>query len=97
VEVVIPKAITSPNGATATAGSHFSFPVTTSGSPVPKITEKGTLPKKLTFTDLGNATATISGKPKTTGVYHLTLKATFGTGSSKYVVTQAFTLTVGSG
>lgn len=97
VELVIPKAITSPNSATTTAGSHFSFPVTTSGSPMPKITEKGALPKRLTFTDNADGTATISGKTKMTGVYHLTITATFGKSTNKYVVSQAFTLTVDSG
>ena len=30
-------------------------------------------------------------------VTHLTIKATFGSGTTKYVVSQAFTLTVDSG
>lgn len=77
-----------------TVGKHFSFTFTTFGRPVPKITEKGTLPNHLTFTNNGNGTATISGKPKTSGTYHLTIKATFGSGASKLVVKQAFTLTV---
>jgi hypothetical protein len=93
----ISRAIISPNSANATVGSLFSFTVSTSGTPVPTISEKGTLPKKLTFTDNGDGTATISGKPKTPGVYHLTITATFGKGSNKYVVSQAFTLTVNSG
>ena len=41
-----------------------------------------------------NATATISGNPEDGGTYRLTIKTTFGSGSSKYVVSQAFTLTV---
>jgi predicted outer membrane repeat protein len=94
VELVFPKAIISPNSATATAGSDFSFTVTTSGSPVPSITEKGKLPKGLKFTNNGNGTATISGTPRKKGVKHLTITATFGSGTSRYVVSQAFTLTV---
>ncbi|MGO9342700.1 MAG: choice-of-anchor Q domain-containing protein, partial [Acidimicrobiales bacterium] len=81
----------------ATVDKHFSFTFITFGTPVPTITEKGALPQKLTFTDNGDGTATISGKPKTSGTYHLTIKATFGTGPTKYVVKQAFTLTVDSG
>jgi hypothetical protein len=97
VQLVLYPAISSPNSATATLGSPFSFTVTTTGNPVPTISEKGALPKKLTFTDNGNGTATISGKPKTAGTYHLTIKATFGSGTSKDTVTQSFTLTVDSG
>jgi hypothetical protein len=97
VELVIPQAITSPNNANATVGSPFSFTVDTSGSPVPTIPEKGTLPRRLSFTSNGNGTATISGTPRTVGVFHLKIKATFGTGSTKYVVIQAFALTIASG
>jgi predicted outer membrane repeat protein len=97
VELVVPRDFISPNNATATVGSTFSFAVTTTGNPVPTITEKGALPKKLTFTNNDNGTATISGKPKTMGVYHLTITATFWKGTNKYVVSQAFTLTVDSG
>jgi hypothetical protein len=97
VELVIPQAITSANNATATAGSPLSFTVTTQGNPVPTIVVKGTLPKHLTLTNDGNGTATISGTPKKAGVAHLTIKAVFGSDSNKYVVSQAFTLTVDSG
>jgi hypothetical protein len=97
VELVVPRDITSTNNATATAGSPFSFTVDTSGNPVPVITEIGALPKHLTFTDNHNGTATLSGTPKTAGVTRLTIKATFGKGTTKYVVRQAFTLTVDSG
>ena len=70
--------------------------VTDEPEPAQTSTEKSSVPKHLTFTDNGDGTATISGKPKTAGTYHLTIKATFGTGANKYVVTQAFTLTVDS-
>ena len=96
VEVAIPQAITTPNNAIAYAHSSFSFTIETSGSPIPVITEKGALPKKLTFVDLRHGAAIIFGKPKTAGIYNLTIKATFGSGSSKYVVVQKFTLTVDS-
>jgi len=94
VELGIPQTITSADIAATTVGSPFSFTVTTTGSPVPSITEKGKLPKGLTFTDNGNGTATISGTPKKKGVKHLTITATFGSGASKYVATQSFTLNV---
>jgi Putative Ig domain len=88
-------AITSADHATATVGSSFSFEVTTSGTPTPKLKKKGALPKGLTFTDNGNGTGTISGTAayKTGKVYSLTIEATFGTGKTKQVITQAFTLT----
>jgi hypothetical protein len=44
-----PPAITSANAASATTGSAFSFQVTASGFPIPKITESGRLPKGVTF------------------------------------------------
>jgi hypothetical protein len=94
VQLVIPQAITSPDSATATAGSSFSFTVTTSGLPVPVITEKGKLPHHVAFANNANGTATFSGTPTNKGVHHLTIKATFGAGMTKYVVTQAFTLTI---
>ena len=85
--------LTSPNGATATAGQPFSFGVTTTGSPTPKLSETGKLPKKLAFTDNGDGTATISGKAKKAGTSQLLIQAKFG----KYVVLQVFTLTVTAG
>jgi hypothetical protein len=88
------QAITSSDTGTATVGSHYSFTVTTSGSPVPSINEKGALPKRLKFSDDGNGTATISGTPTKAGAYPLTITATFGKGKTKNVVVQAFTLTV---
>jgi len=94
VELIMPRDIISPNSVTATARSSFSFNVTTTGYPVPSMTEKGKLPKGMAFVDNGNGTATISGTPKKKGVHHLTITATFGSGTSKYVVSQAFTLTV---
>jgi hypothetical protein len=36
------------------------------------------VPKHLTFTHNGDGTVTIFGKPKTTGVYRPTIKATSG-------------------
>ena len=89
-----PPAITSPDAASATVGTAFSFSVTTTGAPAPSIVEKGKLPVGLAFTDHGNGTATFTGTPKKRSLKHLTIVATFGTGTDEYVVTQAFTLTV---
>jgi predicted outer membrane repeat protein len=99
VELVSPqaKAITSVNSATATVGSLFSFTVTTAGSPTPSLTEKGKLPKHLSFASSGSGTASIAGIPNKAGVYYFSIRAKFGTGTTQYTVIQAFTLTVGSG
>jgi hypothetical protein len=91
---VVPRAIVSPNTAGAIAGRRVSFTVTTIGTPVPSLTVKGDLPPRLGFTDNGDGTATLSGTPTTAGVSHLVLRARFGRGTVRYVVTQAFALTV---
>ena len=88
------QAITSSADATAVVGTPFSFPVTTSGAPVPHVTERGTLPKSLSFTAKDNGTAVISGVPTKAGGYRLTIIATFGKAKTKTIVTQAFTLTI---
>jgi hypothetical protein len=91
------KGFSSPKTFTTTAGSFCAFTVATYGTPVPSITEKGKLPKGLTFTNNGNSTATIYGTPLKKGVKHLTVTATFGSGASKYKVSQTLTLTVDAG
>lgn len=88
------QAITSADAATATVGSDFSFTVTTSGSPSPRLTKHGRLPKGVNFTRNGNGTATLWGVPVKTGSYPITIIASFGKGRVKRVVTQAFLLTV---
>ncbi len=93
-EPVATRAITSPNSAVATAGSPFSFTVTTTGLPLPRLTTKGAPPRDLTMVDNDDGTATISGTPRRTGVYRTTIKARFAKHTDKYVGTQAFTLTV---
>ena len=55
--------ITSKASATFAAGDPGTFTVTTSGFPAPALTDSGTLPAGVTFTDNGNGTATISGTP----------------------------------
>ena len=84
--------ITSASSTTFTVGAAGTFSVTTSGTPTPSITETGTLPSGVTFTDNGNGTGTLAGTPATgTGkTYSITFKATSTVGSN----TQNFTLTV---
>jgi uncharacterized repeat protein (TIGR01451 family) len=91
--VVTTDAITSPARVTDDAGSPLSFSVTTTGGPVPSITETGKLPKHVTFVDNGDGTATISGTPKRSRprTFHLTVRATFGT---SWVSTQKLTLRI---
>jgi hypothetical protein len=94
VEWVVPRAITSPNLIEVTTGIPFSFTVTTTGTPVPLLTEKGDRPKHFLFADNADGTATLFGTPRRTGVYHVSLRATFARGALRYVVIQAVTLTV---
>ena len=50
----------SADSVTEAAGVPFSFTVSTYGYPAPVLTEKGHLPKDITFTDNGDGTATIA-------------------------------------
>ena len=87
---------TSPAAATATAGKAFTFTATTVGSPTTtyttNVTHTGTLPAGLSFSNLGNGTATISGTPAAYSgtTYPITLTAKNSAGT----VTQTFVLTV---
>jgi cyclophilin family peptidyl-prolyl cis-trans isomerase len=83
----------SANSATFGVGTAGSFSITTTGSPNATISESGTLPSGVTFTNNGNGTATLAGTPAagTANTYALTFTANNG-GSP---VTQSFTLTVG--
>jgi Putative Ig domain len=77
-----------------------SVTITTTGAPAPAITETGTVPG-LTFTDLGNGTATLSGTPTTAGTTTLNVTAANGitpnaTGTMTVVVGQAPTFTGGA-
>ena len=75
------------------AGSAFSFTVQTTGLPDPSLTESGTLPTGVTFTDNGDGTATLAGTPGagTGGSYPITLTAANQVDSP---ATQSFTLVV---
>src|SRR5271157_4252693 len=86
-------AITSANNAAFTVGQAGSFTITTTGYPTAAITETGSLPTGVTFTDNANGTATLAGTPQegTAGTYSLTLTAANGISPN---ATQSFTLTV---
>jgi uncharacterized repeat protein (TIGR01451 family) len=86
--------ITSANNTTFTLGTAGSFTVTASGFPIPSLSEAGSLPSGITFTDNGNGTATLAGTPAsgTSGSYSLTLTALNSVGSDS----QILTLTVAS-
>jgi hypothetical protein len=86
-------AFTSANNTAFTVGAAGTFSVTTTGFPTPALTETGTLPTGVTFTDNGNGTATLAGTPAagTAGTYSITFNASNGVGSNG---TQTFTLTI---
>jgi len=84
-------AITSANHAAFTLGAASSFTVTTTGFPVPtSITELGSLPAGVTFTNNGNGTATLAGTPTTGGTFNIGFTASNGVSPN---ATQSFTLT----
>lgn len=80
--------ISSVNTATFTVGSPGTFTLTTTGFPVPAITEVGALPSGLSFVDLGNGTATVSGTPTGAGgTATVTATASNGVGSTPQTLT----------
>ena len=93
--VVVKQAAAITSGASATfgVGTSGTVAVTSTGSPVPALSETGALPSGVALVDNGNGTATLSGTPAggSEGVYAVTLKATNGVGVA---ATQAFTLMV---
>jgi hypothetical protein len=84
-------AITSASSTTFVVSKANSFTITTVGYPMASLSEKGTLPKGLTFVDNKNGTGTLSGTPTATGVSTITFMASNNANSA----TQTFTLTVG--
>ena len=86
-------AITSASNTTFQTGRAGNFTVTTSGVPTPSLSESGTLPSGVSFTDNGDGTATLSGTPAdgTGGTYPLTITASNGISPD---ASQTFTLTV---
>jgi len=93
ISVGQPPAFTSASTATFTIGTSGSFSVTTSGVPtVSTISESGSLPAGITFTDNGDGTATIAGTPTGTGgTFPVTLSATNGVAPN---ASQALTIQV---
>ncbi|MGA3147783.1 MAG: putative Ig domain-containing protein, partial [Acidimicrobiales bacterium] len=85
-------AITSPDSASSTVGTSFSFTVTTSGYPARSLGETGALPAGISFV-AANGSATLTGTPAagTAGTYPITLTSSNGTSPD---ATQTFTLTV---
>jgi hypothetical protein len=83
-------AITSAASDAVTAGSAFSFKVTTAGTAAPALNRSGGLPAGVTFTDNGDGTGTLSGTPAVTGSFPLTFTAKNSGGTAS----QAFLLTV---
>src|SRR5664280_3252823 len=75
--------ITSASTTSFSTGVAGTYTVTTTGYPAPSLTESGTLPAGLTFTDNGNGTATVAGAPATgtAGSYPVTISATNISGS----------------
>jgi hypothetical protein len=88
-----PPAITSAAGTTFTEGSAGTFTVTSTGVPTATLTETGSLPDGVTFTNNGDGTATLAGTPApgTSASYPITITA-FNHVSPHAV--QSFTLTV---
>jgi hypothetical protein len=87
-------AFTSAATDTVTAGTAFSFPVTTTGYPAASLAETGALPTGVTFVASTNGTATLAGTAATSSAasYPITITAVNGTATT----TQAFTLGVAS-
>jgi len=88
-----PPAITSVDHATFTVNAAAAFTVTTTGTPTPSLSETGSLPPGMTFTDNGDGTATLGGTPTTGGSYTFTITASNGVLPN---ATQSFTATVNS-
>lgn len=84
-------AITSADHASFPSGVSSSFTVTTTGTPTATISVSGILPAGVTFTDNGDGTGTLSGRPSGAGSYPVTLAASNGTLPD---ASQTFTLTV---
>ncbi len=85
--------ITSPNNISFVVSTNGSFTVTTVGYPTPALSEIGSLPTGVTFTDNGDGTGTLQGTPASTASGVFTISFTAQNGASSSV--QSFTLTVG--
>jgi hypothetical protein len=63
--------------------------IASSGYPVPALTESGSLPTGLAFTDTGNGTAAIAGTPSAESIGHYTITVTTanGLGTASHTIT----------
>ena len=90
-----PPSFTSAATITFPQGFEALFTITTTGSPIPRITESGKLPGGIKFVDNGDGTATLSGRPGNglgqAGDYFVTLTASNGVSPA---ATQNFKVTI---
>ncbi|HTT89385.1 MAG TPA: Ig-like domain repeat protein [Acidimicrobiales bacterium] len=79
-----PPSITSAASVDVTPGTATSFTITSAGSPVPSLSESGTLPPGLAFHAGTNGTAVISGTPpaNASGTYAVAITASNSLGSA---------------
>ncbi len=93
IVLFLPLAITSVNNVMFMVETEGSFTFTTTGFPVPALTQTGTLPDGITFVDNGDGTATLAGTPleASLGTYSWVVTAQNGLNLS---ATQSFTLIV---
>ena len=91
VAIATEAAITSANSTTFSNGTAGTFTVTTTGFPIPTLSESGSLPSGVTFKDNLDGTATIAGTTQVAGNSAITITAHNGFGAD---ATQTFTLTV---
>jgi len=89
--VVQAPAITSVNNVTFTESVLDSFTVTSTGFPIPALTETGALPNGIHFVDNGDGTGTLSGTATVSGTFNFSLIANNGIGGS---ANQSFTLSI---
>jgi type II secretory pathway pseudopilin PulG len=83
---------TSANNATEALGQSWNFPVTTTGTPSPALTQTSSLPNGVSFVDNGDGTGTLSGTTAVgAGNYSLVFKANNSVGA---IVSQSFTLSI---
>ena len=75
--------ITAPASVNATVSSPVSVTVKATGSPIPVLSESGTLPSGIGFSDQGTGTALLTGTPApgASGNYPITITATNGNGT----------------
>jgi hypothetical protein len=86
-------AITSADDTTFVVGSAGTFTVISSGFPIAALTETGSLPSGVTFTDNDNGTATLGGTPSAGSVGVFSVMITAGNGVAP-AASQQFDLTV---